>query len=79
MSILDALGVNRMENLREGDEQLTRKMFTFQFQIIFQLISNLFGVPFILRKAGRVWRGGARETRQPRVALGRLLSKWSIY
>ena len=46
MSILDALGVNRMENLREGDEQLTRKSLYFnRFQFIFQLISNFFGVP----------------------------------
>ena len=33
-------------------------------------------IPVRFRRAGRVWCGGARE---PRVAIGRLLSKWSIF
>ena len=34
-------------------------------------------LPLKLRKAGRVWCGGARETREPRVTIALLLSKWS--
>ena len=32
-------------------------------------------IPLRFRKAGRVWCGGARETQEPHVAIGRTASK----
>ena len=36
-------------------------------------------VPWRSRKVGRVWCGGARETCDPRVTIGWMLSRWSIF
>ena len=42
-------------------------------KLYFQEKSKL--VPWKLRKAGSVWCGGARETREPHVTIGRTVSK----
>ena len=35
----------------------------------------IFNIPLGFKKAGKVWRGGARETREPHVTIGRTVSK----
>ena len=40
-----------------------------------KLIDNMKNIQLRLRKAWKVWCGGARETREPHVTIGRTVSK----